>query len=80
MMASRKKKKAVRTQVLTPKNKGSVRKVLLAAVREKGYAPLARRLKVCQTTLLATLVGGLARESSETLVLERFAKMIKRAA
>lgn len=76
-MATRKKKAS---KALTPKSRSSMLKVLVAAAREKGYVPLSRRLKVTPTTLLAVLVGGLARKSSELLVLSRFAKMIKRAA
>ena len=76
-MAARKKKPA---KVLTPKNRARVLKVLIAAAREHGYMPLSRKLKVTNTTLLAVLVGGLARKSSEERVLERFAKLIKRKA
>lgn len=79
MMATR-KKKAKPAKVLTPKNRAGVLKVLVAAAREHGYVPMSRKLRVTSTTLLATLVGGLARESSEALVLERFAKLLKRKA
>ena len=81
-MAARKKKPAQKG----PKrwSKADQRKATLAALvaraRTDGYMPLSRKLRVTNTTLLAVLVGGLARKSSEERVLERFAKLIKRRA
>lgn len=77
-MATRKKKPA--KAIVTPKNRKALLKVLLAGVREHGYVPVSRKLKVSTTSVLAVLVGGVGRPGTEAVVLERFAKLIKRKA
>lgn len=69
-MATRKKKPAKRG-----KSDRKVRDGLRLATLALGYVPMSRKLKVTSTTLLATLVGGLARESSEQKVLARFVRL-----
>ena len=83
-MAARKKKPTT-ARIKSGLNADAAnRRILIARLanlaREKGYMPVSRKLRVTNTTLLAVLVGGLARKSSEELVLKRFAKFIKRRA